>query len=142
MSFLHAAFPVTLPFRRRTEHGSPRECRVSATAVPAGSVARGELADDDAAADAARRQLAPFDLAAELLDALAHAAQAQAVRPGARVAPDAVVEDRQVEAVLVEVEVDVDTPRLGVRDDVAHQLAQHAREGRPLDHAEPQVLLQ
>jgi len=52
------------------------------------------------------------DLAAELLDALAHAAQAQAVRPGARVAADAVVADRQLDAVAFESKVDVELLRL------------------------------
>src|SRR4051812_6554324 len=83
---------------------------------PGRSVARRELADDDPAADPARRQPAPLDLAAQLLPPLAHASQPQAVRPRARVAADAVIEDGEVEPVLLDAEVDVDPACLRVRD--------------------------
>src|SRR3954470_17852264 len=60
------------------------------SAGPVCSVRR-HLPDHDPATDAVRRRLAPFDFAAELLDALAHAAQPEAVRPASWVAADAVV---------------------------------------------------
>ena len=55
-----------------------------------------------------RRNFTPFDLATELLYALAHAAQPEAVRPGARVAADAVIGDDEVDAVALKPEVDVE----------------------------------
>ena len=64
-----------------------------------------QIADHHAAADTARRKLAPLDLATELLDALAHAAESEAVRPRARVAADAVVADRQLDAVGLEMQL-------------------------------------
>src|SRR5437870_4685633 len=119
---------------------SPASSPPLAPSSPSFSVARRELADDHPAADAVRRAFAPLDLAAQLLDALAHAAQAKAMRPGARVAPETVVDDRQVDPVVLEAEIDLDPLRLRVRNDVADQLAQHPRDRGPLHHAEQDVL--
>ena len=87
--------------------------------------------------------LAPLDLAAELLDALAHAAQAEAVRPGAagcgrcrrRRPSGSSGRPRAWKSISTRV-------RLRVRDDVADQFAQHAGQRRPLHHGEHDVVVE
>src|SRR6185295_8951128 len=99
-----------------------------------------EIANHHPTADAVRRHFAPLHLTAELLDPLAHAAEPEPVRPRARLATDAVVTDHELDAVVREREVDLELLRLGMRDRVADEFAQHPGQRRPLDDAEQDVL--
>ena len=84
-----AWIPFSYPRRGRKGKAAPAlSCRLG---LGPQSPACRQLANDDPATDAMWRHFPPLDLAAKLLNALAHATQAKAVRPGVRVAAHAVI---------------------------------------------------
>ena len=58
----------------------------------------------DAATDAFGRDFVPFDVAAELLDALAHPTESETVRPAPGVATVTIVGHFELEAIAVELQ--------------------------------------